>query len=67
MKWDRRCVACRIVSAPALFGGRLYINLASQILIAAIFALSLNTAGRFCELRHSGTRHISLAAYIPRC
>ena len=62
---DRRCPACRIAAAAALFAGDFYINLASQILIAAIFALSLNLLvgfGGMTSLGHAS--YLGVAAYI---
>src|SRR6202000_1301032 len=65
MKW----IAAILLAAFALllpaFAGDFYINLASQILIAAIFALSLNLLvgfGGMTSLGHSS--YLGVAAYI---
>jgi branched-chain amino acid transport system permease protein len=50
---------------PALAGGEYYINLASQVLIAALFALSLNLLAGYAgltSLGHAG--YLGLSAYV---
>ena len=54
-----------LIALPAISGGSYYTNLASQILIAAIFAMSLNLLVGYAgltSLGHAG--YLGLAAYI---
>ena len=54
-----------LLSLPIIIGGTYYTNLASQILIAAIFAMSLNLLVGYAgltSLGHAG--YLGLAAYI---
>lgn len=54
-----------LIALPAITGGSYYTNLASQILIAAIFAMSLNLLVGYAgltSLGHAG--YLGLAAYI---
>ena len=57
-------LAAALVSAPFWLGGDYYVNLASQILIAALFALSLNLLVGYAglvSLGHAG--YLGLSAY----
>lgn len=54
-----------LIALPAIIGGSYYTNLSSQILIAAIFAMSLNLLVGYAgltSLGHAG--YLGLAAYI---
>jgi branched-chain amino acid transport system permease protein len=64
MKWIGFGVIAGSLLLPPLFAGDFYINLASQILIAAIFALSLNLLvgfGGMTSLGHAS--YLGVAAY----
>jgi branched-chain amino acid transport system permease protein len=57
--------AALLALALPLFAGEYYINLASQILIAAVFALSLNLLVGYCGLTSLGhAAYLGLAAYF---
>ena len=61
--WVAGCAAA-LLALPAALGGDYYVNLASQILIAAIFAMSLNLLvgyGGMVSLGHSA--YLGVAAY----
>jgi len=65
MKWIGVALIAGSLLLPPLFAGDFYINLASQILIAAIFALSLNLLvgfGGMTSLGHAS--FLGVAAYI---
>jgi branched-chain amino acid transport system permease protein len=65
MKWFAIAVIAASLLLPPLLAGDFYINLASQILIAAIFALSLNLLvgfGGMTSLGHAS--YLGVAAYI---
>jgi branched-chain amino acid transport system permease protein len=65
MKWIAVAVIAASLLLPPFLAGDFYINLASQILIAAIFALSLNLLvgfGGMTSLGHAS--YLGLAAYI---
>jgi branched-chain amino acid transport system permease protein len=65
MKWIGAALIAASFLLPPLFAGDFYINLASQILIAAIFALSLNLLvgfGGMTSLGHAS--YLGVAAYI---
>jgi branched-chain amino acid transport system permease protein len=65
MKWIGVALIAASFLLPPFFAGDFYINLASQILIAAIFALSLNLLvgfGGMTSLGHAS--YIGVAAYI---
>ena len=65
MKWIGVALIAGSLLLPPLFAGDFYINLASQILIAAIFALSLNLLvgfGGMTSLGHAS--YLGVAAYI---
>jgi branched-chain amino acid transport system permease protein len=65
MKWIGITLIAASLLLPPLFAGDFYINLASQILIAAIFALSLNLLvgfGGMTSLGHAS--YLGVAAYI---
>ena len=65
MKWVGVALIAGSLLFPPLFAGDFYINLASQILIAAIFALSLNLLvgfGGMTSLGHAS--YLGVAAYI---
>jgi branched-chain amino acid transport system permease protein len=65
MKWFAIAVIAASLVLPPLLAGDFYINLASQILIAAIFALSLNLLvgfGGMTSLGHAS--YLGVAAYI---
>ena len=65
MKWIGALLLAGLILLPPLFAGDFYINLASQILIAAIFALSLNLLvgfGGMTSLGHAS--YLGVAAYI---
>ena len=65
MKWIGVLLLAGLILLPPLFAGDFYINLASQILIAAIFALSLNLLvgfGGMTSLGHAS--YLGVAAYI---
>ena len=64
MKWIALALVGVLLAAFPLFGGDFYVNLASQILVAAIFATSLNLLvgyGGLVSLGHAAW--IGLAAY----
>jgi branched-chain amino acid transport system permease protein len=64
MKWIGVALIAGSLLLPPLFAGDFYINLASQILIAAIFALSLNLLvgfGGMTSLGHAS--YLGVAAY----
>jgi branched-chain amino acid transport system permease protein len=57
--------AALLAAVWPLFAGEYYINLASQILIAAVFALSLNLLVGYCGLTSLGhAAYLGLAAYF---
>jgi len=65
MKWIGIALIAGTLLIPPLFAGDFYVNLASQILIAAIFALSLNLLvgfGGMTSLGHAS--YLGVAAYI---
>jgi branched-chain amino acid transport system permease protein len=65
MKWIGVALIAGSLLLPPFFAGDFYINLASQILIAAIFALSLNLLvgfGGMTSLGHAS--YLGVAAYI---
>jgi branched-chain amino acid transport system permease protein len=65
MKWIASALLATLVVLLPFFAGDFYINLASQILIAAIFALSLNILvgfGGMTSLGHAS--YLGVAAYI---
>ena len=65
MKWTLGALLAALLLPLPLFVGDFYINLASQILIAAIFALSLNLLvgfGGMTSLGHAS--YLGVAAYI---
>ncbi len=65
MKWIGFALLAGSLLLPPLLAGDFYINLASQILIAAIFALSLNLLvgfGGMTSLGHAS--YLGVAAYI---
>jgi branched-chain amino acid transport system permease protein len=65
MKWIGVALIAASFLLPPFFAGDFYINLASQILIAAIFALSLNLLvgfGGMTSLGHAS--YLGVAAYI---
>ncbi len=65
MKWIAAALIGGALLLPPFFAGDFYINLASQILIAAIFALSLNLLvgfGGMTSLGHAS--YLGVAAYI---
>ena len=65
MKWGWRILLCAILIAMPWFAGEYYVNLSSQILIAAIFAASLNLLvgyGGLPSLGHASW--LGLAAYV---
>jgi branched-chain amino acid transport system permease protein len=65
MKWIATAVIAASLLLPPLLAGDFYINLGSQILIAAIFALSLNLLvgfGGMTSLGHAS--YLGVAAYI---
>ena len=65
MKWFAIAVIAASLLLPPLLAGDFYVNLASQILIAAIFALSLNLLvgfGGMTSLGHAS--YLGVAAYI---
>jgi branched-chain amino acid transport system permease protein len=65
MKWIAAAVLATLLVLLPLLAGDFYINLASQILIAAIFALSLNLLvghGGMTSLGHAS--YLGVAAYI---
>ena len=65
MKWIGVLLLAGLILLPPLFAGDFYINLASQILIAAIFALSLNLLvgfGGMTSLGHAS--YLGVAACI---
>jgi branched-chain amino acid transport system permease protein len=65
MKWIGAVLIAASFLLPPFFAGDFYINLASQILIAAIFALSLNLLvgfGGMTSLGHAS--YLGVAAYI---
>ena len=53
MKWIGVALLAGSLLVPPLFAGDFYVNLASQILIAAIFALSLKGLGPYTKLGSS--------------
>lgn len=65
MKWIAAAVIAASLLLPPFLAGDFYINLGSQILIAAIFALSLNLLvgfGGMTSLGHAS--YLGVAAYI---
>jgi branched-chain amino acid transport system permease protein len=65
MKWIGTALVAAALLLPPFVAGDFYINLASQILIAAIFALSLNLLvgfGGMTSLGHAS--YLGVAAYI---
>ena len=65
MKWIGVALVAGSLLLPPLFAGDFYINLASQILIAAIFALSLNLLvgfGGMTSLGHAS--YLGVGAYM---
>jgi len=65
MKWIGVALIAGSLLLPPLFAGDFYVNLASQILIAAIFALSLNLLvgfGGMTSLGHAS--YLGVGAYI---
>ena len=65
MKWIAAALIGGSLLLPPFFAGDFYINLASQILIAAVFALSLNLLvgfGGMTSLGHAS--YLGVAAYI---
>jgi ABC-type branched-subunit amino acid transport system permease subunit len=65
MKWIAAALLAALLVALPFFAGDFYVNLASQILIAAIFALSLNLLvgyGGMTSLGHAS--YLGVAAYI---
>jgi branched-chain amino acid transport system permease protein len=65
MKWIASALLAALLLSVPLFAGDFYVNLASQILIAAIFALSLNLLvgfGGMTSLGHAS--YLGVAAYI---
>jgi branched-chain amino acid transport system permease protein len=65
MKWIACALLAALLLSVPLFAGDFYVNLASQILIAAIFALSLNLLvgfGGMTSLGHAS--YLGVAAYI---
>jgi branched-chain amino acid transport system permease protein len=65
MKWFAMAVIAASLLLPPFLAGDFYINLASQILIAAVFALSLNLLvgfGGMTSLGHAS--YLGVAAYI---
>ena len=65
MKWIAAALLAALLVLLPFFAGDFYINLASQILIAAIFALSLNLLvgfGGMTSLGHAS--YLGVAAYI---
>jgi hypothetical protein len=66
MKWIGVALLAGSLLIPPLFAGDFYVNLASQILIAAIFALSLNLLVGFGGMTSLG--HASgLPPTFPHC
>jgi branched-chain amino acid transport system permease protein len=65
MKWIGIALIAAVLLLPPFIAGDFYINLASQILIAAIFALSLNLLvgfGGMTSLGHAS--YLGVAAYL---
>jgi branched-chain amino acid transport system permease protein len=65
MKWIAAALLFILFLLPPLVAGDFYVNLASQILIAAIFALSLNLLvgfGGMTSLGHAS--YLGVAAYV---
>jgi branched-chain amino acid transport system permease protein len=65
MKWIGAALIASALLLPPFFAGDFYINLASQILIAGIFSLSLNLLvgfGGMTSLGHAS--YLGVAAYI---
>lgn len=65
MRWMAGALLAAVVMLLPLFAGDFYINLASQIFIAAIFALSLNLLvgfGGMTSLGHAS--YLGVAAYL---
>jgi len=65
MRWTGIALVAASFLVPPFFAGDFYVNLASQILIAAIFALSLNLLvgfGGMTSLGHAS--YLGVAAYI---
>jgi len=65
MKWIGVALVAGSLLLPPLFAGDFYVNLASQILIAAIFALSLNLLvgfGGMTSLGHAS--YLGVGAYM---
>src|SRR6202012_5988821 len=65
MKWVAGALLAGLAFSLPFFAGDFYINLASQILIAAIFALSLNLLVGFGGMTSLGNAsYLGVAAYI---
>jgi branched-chain amino acid transport system permease protein len=65
MKWIAGAIIAAALLLPPFFAGDFYINLASQILIAGVFALSLNLLvgfGGMTSLGHAS--YLGVAAYL---
>ncbi len=65
MKWIAAALLAVLLVLPPFVAGDFYVNLASQILIAAIFALSLNLLvgfGGMTSLGHAS--YLGVAAYV---
>ena len=65
MKWIAAALLAALLLVLPIFAGDFYVNLASQVLIAAIFALSLNLLvgfGGMTSLGHAS--YLGVAAYI---
>jgi branched-chain amino acid transport system permease protein len=65
MKWVATALFAAILAGLPAFAGDFYINLATQILIAAVFALSLNLLvgfGGMTSLGHAS--FLGVAAYL---
>src|SRR5437764_2680594 len=65
MKWIAAAVLTVVLALLPFLAGDFYVNLASQILIAAVFALSLNLLvgyGGMTSLGHAS--YLGVAAYV---
>jgi len=65
MKWIAAAVLTVVLALLPFLAGDFYVNLASQILIAALFALSLNLLvgyGGMTSLGHAS--YLGVAAYV---
>jgi branched-chain amino acid transport system permease protein len=65
MKWIAGAIIAAALLLPPFFAGDFYVNLASQILIAGVFALSLNLLvgfGGMTSLGHAS--YLGVAAYL---